>query len=153
MQKGLPAKRFDVWRRLYERFLLEPDPAKQSRAEVGTLIVPVTQVDVLLLASAGDRTAYDLTAASGTFRGLTVPAGERWYLGKMERDATSGNTRMLLVVSGFSIHLNTLTTTEQFYDAEAVILDVGDQVGIITTGNAGDGSRVFALQYRVEARA
>jgi len=72
-----PARRFELWRRLYTRFLIEPLPAGLTdQPGVATLIQPITDADELLI----DRTiqSADVTiTAPGQFTGYTVPAGKR----------------------------------------------------------------------------
>jgi len=155
---SIPSKRFDVWRRLYARFLLEPGPASGSRAEVLTAIQPITDVDAILASSIVQRAAFDLTATSGTFKGFRVPAGERWRPGLMHLEPTTGAGHALAqlhTVSGSANVVLTLSvndTSEKILDVRGLILDEDDGIGWVTTGNAGDGSRVIEIEVQIEER-
>lgn len=81
----IPAKRFGVWIRLYERFLLEPSPAVGSNAYVAPVIQPITDADRLLLRPDVRIFTVSITT-SQTFDMATVPQGQRWkvYFVRME---------------------------------------------------------------------
>lgn len=73
----LPSKRFQLYSRLYSRFLLEPLPAVGSNAALSPLILPTTDVDELLRVPELELFTVAITSAVG-FVMATVPAGERW---------------------------------------------------------------------------
>lgn len=155
---SIPSKRFDVWRRLYARFLLEPGPASGSRAEVLTAIQPITDVDAIIAKAVVQRATFDLTGASGTFKGFTVPAGERWRPGLIHGEATTGNTHIrarLHEEDGTPDTTLTITandTNEKNIDVRGLILDEGDSIGWVNTQNAGDGARVIEVEMQIEER-
>lgn len=155
--QGIPSKRFDVWRRLYSRFLLEPEPLVGSRAAVSTVIQPITDVDTVVSESSIRRAGFDLTGASGTFKGFTVPAGERWRPGLLHREGTTGNTHLQAELLDEDSALAVITispnvTSEQFADVRGLILDEGERIGFVNSGNAGDGSRVLEIELQIEER-
>lgn len=157
MRQGIPSKRFDVWRRLYQRFLLEPSPAEASRAEVLTSIQPITDVDQIVADSTIRSATFDLTGSSGTFMGFTVPAGERWRTGFIFREATTGNTHMRADLFDednalSEMRLSLQGTNEAFLDTRGLVLDEGERIGFNTSQNAGDGSRLFSVEFQLEAR-
>lgn len=146
-QLSIPSKRFDIWRRLYSRFTLEPAPASGSRAAVGVVVIPVTQVDRLL----GVRTAVlvteDLSPGAGAARGIySCPAGIRATVLFISGELTSANTQLLarLVIDGTTtdIPLTNPTTSFRVYTGNPLTLDEGDSIIWLTTGNAGDSARV-----------
>ena len=147
---SIPSKRFDVWRRLYSRFLLEPGPASGSRAEVLTAIQPITDVDAIIAAPTVERAAFDLNDL--IFHGFTVPAGERWRPGNVHGEPTTGNTHIRAVIGGVVITLTANDTNEKLIDVRGLILDESDQIGWFGTNNAGDTSRVLEVEMTVEAR-
>lgn len=76
----LPSKRQELWRRLYDRYALEPgqvDPA--DRPAVFLQVVPVLQADELLRKLATHQDSISITGV-GTVDLLTVPSTERWRL-------------------------------------------------------------------------
>jgi len=73
----LPSKRFEIYGRLYSRFLLEPLPAVGSNAALSPLIIPTTDVDELLRVPQIETFVVGITSAVG-FVMATVPLGERW---------------------------------------------------------------------------
>lgn len=84
----IPSKAFDLWRRLYTRFVLEPPPLEASTAALEGTVQPVTAVDVLLQVhkAVTETTPY---VATGALEVLTVPTGKRWLLHSV-RVARSG---------------------------------------------------------------
>jgi len=75
----IPAKQFNVWSRLYNRFQLEPFPASGSNAFVSPVIQPITDADRLLRAP--DVRIFTVSITSMTTVVMaTVPAGERWTM-------------------------------------------------------------------------
>ena len=87
-----PARRFDIWRRLYSRFLIEPLPVQDSESPgVATVIQPTTDADELLKRHGQFFTATASFNANGRQVGVTVPDGERWDLHILRAGAASGD--------------------------------------------------------------
>ena len=155
--RSIPSKRFDIWRRLYTRFTLEPAPASGSMAAVGTEIVPFTNVDELLGEPRAFRVVEDLTPTIGAYRGIySVPTGRRAKLLALSRDQITGDTRLAirLVTDGVNIDvlLTPLEAPFQAYLGSPVTLNEGDSAGWFTSGNAGDGARIgYAIVVEEEA--
>jgi len=74
-----PSKLFDLWRRLYDRFAIEPRPALggDEGPSISTLIQPVTDADALLR-DPELQTSRVLQTTSAVIY-YTVPADERWH--------------------------------------------------------------------------
>lgn len=85
----IPAKRFNVWSRLYNRFLLEPHPAVGSNSYVSPVVQPVTQADRLLQTPDVRVTTVEIVGTA-TVTMATVPLGERWTLSFMEMVLAGG---------------------------------------------------------------
>jgi len=154
---SIPSKRFDIWRRLYARFVLEPAPASGSAAAVGTEVVPITNVDELLGEPRAFRVVEDLTPTIGAYRGIySVPAGKRAKLIALTRDQITGDTRLAirLVTDGANVDvfLTPLEAPFQSWLGSPVTLNEGDSAGWLTSGNAGDGARVgYAIVVEEDA--
>lgn len=89
MNQLIPSKRFDVWRRLYTRFLLEPLPAEGSSAGVSSVILPVTDADRLLRTPEIEIFQVSVTG-TGLTAFATVPAGRRWMINELRVARASG---------------------------------------------------------------
>lgn len=144
--------RVGAWSRLVNRFLLEPIHPLVMKT-IGDQVVPVTQFDDLLRTPQGVRVgSIDLQASAGTFVAFfTVPEGERWTLKQLHRPGTTANSLVALQDgSGSYIPLTTLGTTEAIFGSAGIELDQGWQIGMLTTGNAGDSSRDLRIYYLLE---
>jgi len=89
LEQAIPSKQFDLWTRLYKRYLLEPGPLVVSRAGVGLTVLPVTQADRLLITPAIRSFTVTIDASAG-FTMATVPLGERWTLYFLQMQQASG---------------------------------------------------------------
>lgn len=143
----IPSKRFDIWRRLYARFTLEPAPASGSQAAVGVVVIPVTQVDRLLGVRAAQLVTEDLSPGAGAARGIySCPVGVRATVLFVSGELTSSNTQLLarLLIAGATtdIALTAPGTAFRTYEGNPLTLDEGDSIIWLTTGNAGDSARV-----------
>jgi len=143
---------FNIFSRLYTRFSLEPQPVEQTvHPAVGTQITPVTNVDELLLVPTALTGTEDLQAGAGDFvTYFTVTTGRRWRLRHVQREATSSITRIAIIVNGTTHNLTTLQTGQDNEYTPDVILDQGDTIGMLTTGNAGDSSRTLHILFDEE---
>lgn len=147
-----PAKRFDVWRRLYNRFLIEPFPAGEGDTPgVATTIFPVTDADKLLSVQVSATATNNLTAGAGTYVPyFTVPTGKRWRVKNFMRFGTTAVSAILVLVSGSAaVHLN-----QQVVAGQELVLDLpldeNGSMGLITTGDAGDGAVRADIVYEEE---
>ncbi len=139
----LKSRRFDVFRRLGVKLLIEDEQAKGFPPVVARLITPVIDVSNLLLSEDALFANGNLSAGAGaTVIYHTVPVGERWHLRWFVREVTVAATRVLItkVIANLTISITALQTPEQFGTFEGIILDENDSVGCVTTGDAGDVS-------------
>ena len=137
----IPSKRFDVWRRLYTRFLLEPRPATVG-VDVGKTIIPVTVVDLLLVRLAPQSAAQDISASAGAYVAFhTVPSGTRWVVKAYVRDTTTAATRVSVNINGTFLTITGSQTASQENNNVDWQLNEGDSIGLVTTGNGADSAR------------
>jgi len=147
---GIPSKEFEVWRRLYARFLLEPMPAEGSQAWVSPVITPVTDADDLLATPRIDSEAKDIQAAAGVYVPyFTVPTGRRWLLKGLRKPATTAITRVLLrdTINGVNLDMSADQTAGENVLRLAVKMPAAWSIGLVTTGNAGDSNRTMTIMY------
>jgi len=147
----LPAKRFNVWSRLYSRFLLEPFPAVGSNAFVAPVIQPVTDADRLLQRLAIESSTISVTSAIG-FVVATVPKGERWTVSIMRVRLSSGtwthNTFLIRdpTDSPMEIHNYTQSSTSELWEPiNPIELDEGWQLSVNVDSFSATGNLVTDL--------
>jgi len=146
-----PARVFELWRRLYKRFLIEPFPAEGGGTQVSTTIQPTTNADELLRNPTGDSVNLDLTgSAGGTVVAYVVPAGERWTIKHLFREDTAASSQIYLFTGGFTIFFTKLGTDLEPADGLNIRLNAEDQIGMTATGNAGDGAIFLMLVVEKE---
>jgi len=134
-----PAKRFDVWRRLYTRFGIEPFPADGEGPAVSTTIIPVTDADILQSVTRFVGGNMNLSGAAGTFvSSNTVPDGKVWRVKGVHRDLTIAVSLVELGTSGLNMPVTGLGTADEFQALPDIRLAEGEQVGMLTTGDGGD---------------
>lgn len=154
----IPAKRFSVWSRLYERFLLEPSPPVGSNAYVAPVIQPVTDADRLLRTPTIATVLVSVTAVGDTVF-HTVPAGERWTLGFMRASRGSGT---MTHSSFFVADIANVPMLVALYPSEAethlqefsqpLIVDEGWDIGVGFDAHSVTGDvRVTILYEREDA--
>ena len=147
----LPAKRFNVWSRLYNRFLLEPFPAVGSNAYVAPVIQPVTDADRLLQALAIESSTVSVTSAIG-FVVATVPKGERWTVSFMRARLSSGtwthNTFLIRsnLDQPMEIHNYSQSSTAELWELlKPLELDEGWQLSVNVDSFTGTGNLITDL--------
>lgn len=154
---GIPSKAFQVWQRMYIRYLLEPLPAAESEGvTVGKMIVPVTQADELLAAHGiVTGTATYTAGQSVVLNPLTVPTGRRWTLIGFDCEAqfTGDNEVDRFLVrdlsnSGRTVILSEFTgaAREQYWLPTPLKMEEGDSVQCRL-----DGTGVSAGSVRLQA--
>jgi len=84
----IPSRELEVWRRLYERYSLEPGPASVS-PDVSKTIMPITNADELLQRPRG-VVGGNTPGADGGITIATVPQGIRWRLQSLVVRRASG---------------------------------------------------------------
>lgn len=153
----IPSKEFELWRRLYGRFMLEPYPTDGSIAFVSSVIQPVTQIDELARSIVLQVGTVSITA-DGTFYGLTVPAEERWRVRSISigqsagtwnheeiriRDASENELLQLLIYTAQN-------GTQPFQPGGELTLDQFDQIGAQISSQSVTGDMRVAAWTEVE---
>jgi len=152
-QTGIPSKQFDVWRRLYARYILEPFPVQNGgMPDVFKTITPVTQADDLLRVPRTLSSAEDISASAGTYTVYqTVPAGKRWRISMVERGATTGASRVRFRAKvGDPLVALQLGVTAGLVLICDLTLDELADIGLDTTGDAGDTARFLGIHLLEE---
>lgn len=133
-----PTKQFNIWQRLYQRFLIEPFPVDGEGPAVSMVIQPVTDADALLRNTLLIGVNVDLTAAAGTYvNALSVTLGKIWILKGVWRDVSIANTQIRIDVND-PMNLSIQSTAEEFVSINDMRLPEGSTLGLVTSGNAGD---------------
>lgn len=146
----IPSRALVIWRRLYDRFSLEPGPASVT-PDVSKTIVPVTDVGELLKTPTIQDATGDLTGTLGSYVAyFTVPEGERWTIKAWIRAASTVATRIRLVVGGSGANMTLSQTGAQADHAVLWTLDENDSIGMNATADAGDGSIRLSILYDAE---
>lgn len=153
MLDTIPSKRFDIWRRLYTRFLLEPAPASTG-PDVGKTILPVTDADELLRVPRIDTTVTG-TLTVGLRPVRTVPDGERWRLHAMDIARGSGDrtiTRVSLtdVQGPNTMPIDEFTATGSYVSGllpHVPVIDENFQILITIGGGATDS--IWICQFLI----
>jgi len=142
---------FDIWERLRSRFRLEPILPLVTKT-LGDEIIPVTNVDDLLLSPTSQSASLDLTATAGSYvAAFTVPEGERWHLRWAWHLVPVAATQMGFVNNAVNIRISTNEIAEQSVNlGDALVLEEGDTMGLFTSGNGSDTSITFRIHYSVE---
>jgi len=147
----LPAKRFNVWSRLYNRFLLEPFPAVGSNAYVAPVIQPVTDADRLLQRLEIESSTVSVTSAIG-FVVTTVPKGERWTLQFMRVRLSSGtwthNTFLIRSPADTPMEIRNYTqsSTSELWELQKPLdLDEGWQLSVNVDSFSSTGNMITDL--------
>ena len=147
----LPAKQFNVWSRLYNRFKLEPLPAVGSNAYVAPVIQPVTDADRLLQTLDIESSTVVVTS-NISFVVATVPKGQRWTITQWRTRLSSGtwthDTYLLKTPTGVSmtIHEYTAVATSELWDLpQALALDEGWQMTVNVNTHSVNGNMITDL--------
>jgi len=153
----LPAKRFTVWSRLYNRFLLEPAPAVGSNAFISPIIQPITSADNLLK-TARVRTTTQSVTGTGDKTFFTVPKGERWTVGFIRVSRNSGTmtyTNYLLQdAAGLSCQVEIFASeaeTHLFEFSTPRLIDEGWDIQVFFDAHSVTGNVTMVIIYEEEA--
>lgn len=141
----LESRQYAIWRRLGRRFLLEDQPPGGPGAAVGTAIIPVTSADDLLRVPEIQQATVDIQAAAGAFvTFFTVPAGERWHLRTLWREGTTAESNVAVRAPGSAdIALLGVAGTGEVTVLNPGIIEEAWNLGMLSTGNAGDAARTL----------
>lgn len=152
-----PARRFDLWRRLYTRFLIEPLPAQEGeQPSIATVIMPVTDADVLLRRSNPSSTdSASLAIGRNTYDTIvTVDSSQRLWVTHINVERQSGDNTIdeLAVrvptlagnVTRIVLERFTATATHVLALPQPFHLDEESEIQIHTSG-AGAAATIFRL--------
>jgi len=141
---------FQLFGRLYARFSIEPGAVSAQPPTISTMIVPVTQADVLLFTPSADTATVDIQASAGAFAAFfTVPDGKRWRVKRMMRFGTTGASALMINVGGSAVLLTNTGTSGEAVNLD-LLLDQTEAMGLRTTGNAADSAVRADLVYEEE---
>jgi len=145
-----PSRLFDLWRRLYTRFQIEPFPADPEQGPgVATTIFPVTIADDLVKLPVAQSATLDIQASAGGFvLAFTVPEGKRWQILWAFRSSTTANTRIrgIFTPSDVTLFLTVVGTSNEVpRELQGFVMEQDDRIGLETTGNAADSAVTIQL--------
>ncbi|HIB66170.1 MAG TPA: hypothetical protein EYO33_13905 [Phycisphaerales bacterium] len=140
-------RRNSLFHRLIERYQLEPETLEP--ATMLEVVLPTIDADKILQTPTVARDANFNFQTGGVVH--TVPSGERWSLIWLFKEATTGNGRLKVKISGTLINITAQGTTEIATGFPAgFILEAGDTMEADGTSNAGDSARNVSLFYLKE---
>lgn len=146
----IPSRSITPWRRLRERFSLEPGPSTFV-PDVGKTIVPVTSIDDALLYHKGETSVLDLTVSAGTFVvASTVPEGKRWHIKFVMHAAVTVGTWTLIQIFGLNMQLHNQSTAAQFQHEAHFSMEAGDKIGMRANADANDDAILFNILFAEE---
>jgi len=149
----LRSRRFDLFKRLAGKLLIEDESASIFPPAIERLISPTLDVTDLLLDTRGVQENRDLSGTAGTYVPYhTCPVGERWFLIWFVREITAGLTHpeVEIVADNVQFQLVADGTAAQFFSMSIFVLEPGDSVGMISNGNGADTNIFVNLMYRRE---
>ena len=149
----LQSRRYELFRRLEEKLLLESGEAAAFPPLVSRELVIVIDATELLLDQDIEQANADLTGAgSGYVITHTVPKGQRWRLVSLNREAATGATHVELrrTVAAINHQLTVNTIAFQIEDVQGITLEAGDTIGLIETNDAGDAAIFLRLIFNRE---
>ena len=153
MMNQLRSRRYELFRRLTGKLLIEDEQASVFPPAIERLISPTLDVTDLLLDNRAVSDNQDLSGTVGTYTAYhTIPAGERWHLIQLTRENTISNTHVEINIADGDINFQLVAdaTATQFFGISTWTLEQGDSIGMLTTGNAGDTNIFLSLFYRRE---
>lgn len=143
----LPSKRFEIWRMLAARLLLEDSPPGGIGALVSTMIQPV--VDVSALLRTFEQIQVNVTSIAAGFVSMhTVPQGERWtvyrqYLTRSAGDRAVDNFR--IQSDGVNLSFDPFTAATSFAtpgNEQPFTIENGAILQVQFSGGTTDGTWV-----------
>jgi len=140
---SLESRRYELFRRLDDKLLLESGEARGFPPLVSREIVAVIDATDLLLDQVVERNSVDLDVTAGAFIAThTVPVGERWRLVSMNREATNTatNVQVNYAVPSLSHQVSTNQVAFDIIDVKGLKLQAGDRIGMISTDDVADGA-------------
>ena len=150
MQESLQSRRYELFRRLGDKLLLETGEARGFPPLVSRQVVAVIDASELLLDQTMAFASVDIQASAGAYTVyFTVPVGERWHLIWINREATTANTHVEInkSVADLNQQLSLDGTSFEIIEPKGIRLEANDTIGMITTGNAADSAIFMNLTY------
>lgn len=149
----LESRRYELFRRLEDKLLLESGEARGFPPLVSREIVAVIDATELLLDQVVERNTVDLDIAAGAFvPSHTVPSGERWGLVSMNRAATTvaTNVKINFVVPNLTHQVSGTTAAFDIIDVRGLQLQAGDRIGMTSTDDVNDGAVFLQVIFNRE---
>jgi len=149
----MPDKAANLWvnkevtKRIVRRFQLEEQQREPGNPLFIPVVLPTTNIDILLRVAKVAHSIQNLTAAAGTYKVYhTVPTGKRWEVIRFQRDDTNVATPMSMVQGGLQLLIKAASTTLA-PDSLVLHMEAGDTLGLNTTGNVGDAAISLNLHF------
>lgn len=152
-QGDLQSRRYDLFRRLDSKLLLESGEARGFPPLVSREVVIVVDATDLLLDTNAENVSLDLSGGSSAYVAyFTVPAGERWHLTWAVREATTANSHVEIRIAkdAVALQLTGDATAIAFFPMNIFTIDEGDSIGMIESGDPADSGTFMSLLYRKE---
>ncbi len=134
----LKSLRFDIWRRIAERFSIEDQPPGPPPASISKTIQLTSEVNELLETPNGYDGADDISAAASYFVQVTALSNQRIRVLNVAQEATTGVSCPVVNIDGNSIRLTPIGTGPHTAHGLTIRLNPGDSFGVLTTGNGAD---------------
>lgn len=151
MQQGYAWANLEIDSRLVNRFTLRDTPQVQNPYVLFRQLVPVTQVDELLLESKAQSSNFDFSGAAAGHNLYTVPDGKRWHLLYISTAAFTGSTRLGVTIGSAGVWLDASATGQHFFQGnKEFTMEEGDVIKGYDTGNGADNAREVAIWYLEE---
>lgn len=142
---------FAIWQRLIEKFGIEDQGVDDPPPELGTLIVPIIDIVQVTKSYQAKEAVMDLRASAGTYLpGHTVPANHQWGLEMVQRDATTGTTKIIIKARGQEIPVTIEQTGSSIIFFSNLHLTDEDSIGLDTSGDMADQFIGLRLRYTDE---
>jgi len=137
----IPSRNLEVWRRMYDRYSLEPRPATVV-PDVSKTIVPTTDADALLVENGTRRVSTAFGAAIATFETVfTVPAATRLHVNVITLLRTVGDNdwdqvqlRDASQNFAMAIDFTAAQSAQVFLLGNELILEATDEVRVLFGG-------------------
>ena len=150
VERFLQSRRFDLYKKLGSKLLIEDESAQGIPPLVSRSVQPVVDVSGLLLVEDALLANGDLTGTIGDVVIYhTVPVGQRWHLRWFTREIAAAGTHVVITKSvvpvTFDITVN--TAAAQFGTFSGIIIEENDSVNLLATANGADTSIQLAILF------
>jgi len=156
----IPSRQLEVWRRLYDRYSLEPRPASVV-PDVSKTIVPTTDADALLLEHGASSNTNAFGAAISSFEAVYgVGAAVRQRVSVIAIARSAGDNQwdrvQLLDISrgvAINISLEVNQTSQVILIPSELVLEPSDQVRILFNGTGVAATTIVCTLWTAEETA